>query len=321
MAFANTSYSDILATTIERRSGKIADNVANNNAVLAQLKQKGRIRTFAGGHKILEELSFAENSNGDWYSGYDVLPVATSDVISAAEFAIKQYAVPVVMSGLEELQNAGPDGIIDLMEARLGVAEATMANDLSVGIYSDGTGSNSKQLVGLDSAVPADPTTGTYGGISRVNYTFWRPKITTTTVAAANCQALMNTMWAQCSRGADRPDLILAGNTVWGIFMGTLQTIQRFTDPAVAKLGFPSTKFIDADVVLDGGNGGAATATNFYFLNTKYIHWRPHKDRNMVPLAPQKRYAINQDAQVQILAWAGALTMSGSKFHGRITGA
>jgi hypothetical protein len=38
----------------------------------------------------------------------------------------------------------------------------------------------------------------------------------------------------------------------------------------------------------------------------------------MVPLAPNKRYAINQDAEVQILAWAGNLTCSGRQFQGRL---
>jgi len=69
MAFANANYSDILATTIENRSRKIADNVTNNNAVLKRLSQKGKIKPFSGGVKILQELSFAENSNAGWYSG------------------------------------------------------------------------------------------------------------------------------------------------------------------------------------------------------------------------------------------------------------
>ena len=53
-------------------------------------------------------------------------------------------------------------------------------------------------------------------------------------------------------------------------------------------------------------------------LNTKYIKWRPHSARNMVPLSPSKRYAINQDAEVQIIGWAGNLTTSGSQFQGRL---
>jgi hypothetical protein len=73
---------------------------------------------------------------------------------------------------------------------------------------------------------------------------------------------------------------------------------------------------MDADVVLDGGIGGFMPASTAYFLNTKYLHYRPHRDRNMVPLSPGQRYSVNQDAAVQILAWAGNLTSSGLQFQG-----
>jgi len=126
MAFANSAVSDIIATTIQNRSKTIADNVTKNNALLAKLNQRGNVKTISGGNVILEELSFAENANAGFYSGYDLLPVAAQDVISAAEYNIKQFAVPVVMSGLEMLQNAGKEQFIDLMEARLNVAEATI---------------------------------------------------------------------------------------------------------------------------------------------------------------------------------------------------
>jgi len=53
-------------------------------------------------------------------------------------------------------------------------------------------------------------------------------------------------------------------------------------------------------------------------LNTRYIFLRPHAQRNMVALSPERRYAINQDAAVQILVFAGNLTCSGAQFQGRI---
>ena len=56
MAFANTNYSDVLATTIESRSGVVADNIRNNNALLTRLKKRGREKTFSGGSSILQEL-------------------------------------------------------------------------------------------------------------------------------------------------------------------------------------------------------------------------------------------------------------------------
>ena len=319
MAFPNLS--DILATTIESRTRKIADNVTDNNAILKKLSMSGKIKTFSGGSKILQELSFAENSNSGWYSGYDLLPVGVSDVLSAAEFDIKQAAVPVVISGLEQLQNSGKEQMIDLLDARLNVAEQTMSNLLSNGLYSDGTGSGGKEITGLDAAVPVDPTTGTYGGIDRSTWTFWQSAIDTGTVlSAANIQQVMNGMWASLVRGKDMPDLILMDNDTWELYVASLQAQQRFHQAEVGNLGFPTLKFMGTDVVLDGGIGGNATAKTIYFLNCDYIHYRPHASRNMVPLSPNRRYSTNQDAEVQILAWAGNLTSSGSRYQGRVIG-
>lgn len=318
MAFPNVS--DIVATTIENRSKRIADNVRKNNAVLTWLAGRGNEKPVSGGSVIFQELSFAENSNAGWYSGYDLLPVAAQDVISAAQFDFKQAACPVVISGLEQLQNAGKEQMIDLLEGRIGVAEATMANLVAGGIYSDGTANGGKQLTGLDAAVPVNPATGTYGGIDRATWTFWRSKTTTVgaAVTSANVQGFMNTMWASLVRGMDRTDLILVDPIWWAAYMASLQAIQRFTSPEKANLGFPTIQFMDADVVLDGGIGGFIPTKTAFFLNTKYIHYRPHSARNFVPLSPSKRYAINQDAEVQIIGWAGNLTMSGSQFQGRL---
>jgi hypothetical protein len=321
MAFPNVS--DIVATTIQSRSRQIADNVTKNNALLSRLNQRGNIKTISGGNVILEELSFAENGNAGFYSGYDLLPVAAQDVISAAEFSIKQFAVPVVMSGLEMLQNSGKEAFIDLLEARLNVAKATMMNKLAQSVYSDGTGSGGKEITGMNATVASTNTSGTYGGIDRATWTFWQNKKydfsdNTVTPGPTTIQNAMNTLWASCTRGNDRPDLIVVDTVYWGFYMSSLQALQRFSSPETGNLGFPSLKFMDADVVLDGGIGGFCPASTGFFLNTKYLKWRPHKDRNMVPLSPNRRYAINQDAEVQILGWAGNLTCSGAQFQGRL---
>jgi hypothetical protein len=318
MAFPNIS--DILATTIESRSKQVADNVTNNNALLSRLKGKGKIKTFSGGHKILQELSFAENSNVGWYSGYDILPTNASDVISAAEFDIKQAAAPCVISGLEMLKNSGKEQMIDLLESRMQVAEKTLSNLINGGLYSNGSAAGGKQIDGLAAMVPIAQT-GTYGGIDRTAYTFWNNQVNDQ--SGTLTQTMMNNLWATQVRGQDRPDLILMDPTAWQDYLNSLQTLQRFSGTNEANLGFPSIKFMDADVVLDGGiySGnvveGVPVGTAF-FLNTEYLHYRPHANRNMVPLSPNRRYATNQDAEVQIMAWAGNLTCSGVQFQGRL---
>jgi hypothetical protein len=322
MSFANPSITDIIATTIQNRSGVIADNVTKNNALLSRLRQRGNVKKFSGGNVIMQELSFAENGNAGWYSGYETLPVAAQDVISAAQYDIKQCAVPVTISGLEQLQNAGKEQIIDLLEGRISVAESTMANMIAQGIYSDGTGSGGKEITGLKAMVATAPATGVVGGIDRATWNFWRNQVFDATTdgggatTAANIQQYMNTLWAKMVRGTDRPDLIVMDNAYWGFYMASLQAIQRFTSDMDANLGFVSVKFMDADVVLDGGLGGFMAAKTMYMLNTKYIFFRPHSARDMVPLSPKSRYAVNQDAEVQILAWAGNMAMSNASLQG-----
>lgn len=322
MAFANADISDIMATTIESRTGTVADNVTKNNLILTKLSKRGNIKMFGGGRVILQELSFQANGNAGWYAGYDLLPIAAQDVVSAAQYDIKQAACPVTISGLDQLQNSGREQIIDLMEARISVAESSMANLISQGLYSDGTAAGGKQIDGLFKQVSNAPATGVVGGIDRANWPFWRNQVFDASTdggaptSATNIQSYFNRLWAKTVRGQDRVDLIMVDNIYWQFYMASLQAIQRFSDSELAKLGFVTVKFMDADVCLDGGIGGYMPASTAYFLNTKYIHYRPHRSRNMVPLSPDKRYSVNQDAATQILAWAGNLTMSGGQFQG-----
>ena len=62
MAIPNSSYTEIITTTIDNYSDTIADNVETNNSLLARLRRKGNTKPAAGGVNILENLEYAENS-------------------------------------------------------------------------------------------------------------------------------------------------------------------------------------------------------------------------------------------------------------------
>ena len=61
MAVPNSSYSEILTTTIDNYRSKLADNVMNNNVVLLYLKNNGNSDPASGGNALLENLMYAEN--------------------------------------------------------------------------------------------------------------------------------------------------------------------------------------------------------------------------------------------------------------------
>lgn len=329
MAFANTSISDIIATNIQSRSGELADNVTNNNALLRRLKERGNVKTFSGGNVILQEIMYTDSTtnNTNSYSGYEVLNVGQNSPISAAQFSIKQYAAAVSISGLEMIQNTGKEAIIDLLDGRMEVAEAQLANRIGSDIYGDGLGNAGKNIDGLAAAVPDAPSSGIYGGINRLNWSFWRSVsfsgVTNggAAVSASNIQQYMDSVAVQLIRGTDKPDLIVADNNYYRLYLQSLQSIQRITDSGsgMAGAGFAALKYYGAgmasDVVLDGGIGSAATANHMWFLNTKYLMFRPHKDRNFVPIGGE-RQAVNQDAIVKLIGWAGNMTSSGPQFCG-----
>lgn len=323
MAPPNISYGDIVTTTLRNRSPIVADNLTKNNALYGWLAERKNIRTIDGGSTIIEPLKYGANPNFSWYSGYDLLPVAQSEAVTAAEFTLKLCSDQVVISGEEELKNSGKEKVLDLLAEKTDAAETTVLNQMAAAVYADGTAFGGKAIIGLDAIVPVDPTTGTYGGISRVDNPFWRPYVLNpgVVITLANIQGYMNTMYLNLMRGADHPDLIISDNYMYSAYESSLQQYQRFTSADKAKLGFRGLEYKDAMVVADGGIGGFATAKTMYFLNSKYLRLRPHKDRNMVPITPKTRAPINQDASVIIFGWAGAMTCNNQQLQGRLISA
>lgn len=336
MAFANATVTDIIATTIQQRSGKLADNLTYNNAALKKLRDKGNVRPFGGGNVILEEIMYNDTTtiNANSYSGYEAISVQANSPISAAQFNIAQYAASVTISGLEMLQNSSKEQIIDLMEGRMKVAEGQLINRISGDLYGDGTGNGGRNLTGFGAALTTDGS-GTYGGIPRATWSFWSNQyyrgVTDggSAVSAANIQTYLTTLTLRCVRGNNKPDLVIFDSNYYGFYVASLQAIQRISnDGDSGAAGFASLKFygggIAADVVLDGGigssnyNSGSGNSNNGYVINTDYMYFRPHRDRNFVPIGGE-RQAINQDSVTKLIGWAGNLTSSGPQFCGRLS--
>lgn len=318
---ADPNLSEIITTTLRNRSGKLADNVTKNNALLMRLKKRGKVKPVSGGRTIVRELEYAENGTFRRYSGYELLNVAPSTVFTAAEFNYAQAAVAVSISGLEELQNAGENQVIDLLESRIANAERTLVNNIALDCYSDGTADGGKQIGGLASIVDITPATGTVGGIDAATWTFWRNVAFDATTdggaaaTAANIQSYMNRVYIQLVRGPDKPDLIPAGNEFYRLYLESLQAIQRITSDEMAQAGFESLKYMGADVVLDGGYGGGADSQRMYFLNTNYLYFQPHSNRNFTPIGGE-RTSVNQDATVKLIGFAGNMTVSNRFLQG-----
>lgn len=315
---ASPNLSELITTTLRNRSGKIADNVSRGNAILSKTREKGAWVP-ASGRTIVQELEYSEG-NFEWYSGYETLNITPPDVISAAEFDWKQGAGTVSINGLEsEVQNVGKEAVINLLNARIKNAENTMKNNITVGMYSDGTGSGGKQIGGLQLLVADAPSTGTVGGIDRASFPFWRNQafdaITDGGAAAtsSNIQKYMNETFLLSSRGNDKPDLIIADKNYYKLFWESMQAIQRVTSAADGVAGFESLSYANnVPVVYEDSTG--ISSNHMYFLNTDYLQFRYAPNRLFAPMSP--RESVNQDASIHMILFAGNLASSNCSLQG-----
>jgi hypothetical protein len=322
MASPNATFTELVSTTFRKHSKEIKDNISKNNALLARLGIKGTRRE-DGGLTIAQPLDYAANGTYQRYSGYDILNIGASDVISAAEYQWRQIAVNVVASGLELRTNSGDSRIINLVKARMKNAIRTFKNNFSADIYGDGTLPN--QIGGLQSLV-ADTGTGTVGGIDSSVWAFWKNLVQSAATplqggsaiipSATTIESLMLPLWLAQVRGDDQPDLIVADNSYFSFFEVSQTSLKRYTNDGgsagKAAAGFVSLKYKTADVIFDGGSG--IPANHMYFLNTDYLDLVVHKDADMTIMDEMKPY--NQDAAVIPILWMGNMVCSNRSLQG-----
>jgi len=319
-ALFNT-FTELVSTTYRNHKKTFADNVTTHNALWRRLNDKGRVRLEDGGLSIVCPLEYATNNTFQRYSGYDTLNIQAVDVLTAAEFAWKQAAENVAISGLEMRTNSGESRIINFTKAKIKNAMNSFKNNMSSDIYSDGTTAN--QINGL-AALVSDLGTGTVGGINSTTFTFWKSILQSAaaplqgggaiTVGATTMESLMLPLWIKLTRGTDMPDLIVADPIYFSYFEQSQTALKRYTAEDTGKGGMISMKYKTADVFFDAST--LISASHMYFLNTDYLELVVHRDANMEMMDDLR--SINQDAVVIPILWMGNLTVSNRSLQGVI---
>lgn len=319
MASPNAVFTEIVTTTFRNHRKEIADNVSKHNAFYRMMKKGGRTRTESGGYSIVTPLEYANNGTYQRYSGFDVLNVSQSDVFTAAEYPWRQIAINVVSSGYELRVNSGPERIANLAKSRIRNAINTFANNYSADLYSDGTLAN--QINGLQALV-ADAGTGTVGGIDSSTWGFWASIVQSAaaplqgggaiTVNAANFESLMLPLFMRLTRGADKPNLIVASDDYFQFYELSQVAIKRYVSSESADGGFMELSYKGVPVFFDGVSG--MPASHLYMLNTNYLEQVVHADANLTVMDDTKPY--NQDAVVVPMIWMGNLVCSNRSLQG-----
>src|SRR3990167_2022073 len=272
---ANPNVGQLLAVAWPAFVGKKPeDNIFPQYWTLDRLKAGKGFKGFDGGTSIQGPVEFAINTTVVPMSAYDTVSTTHVDVFDQYDFAWKMYGGTAVLSTQDTAENQGSSKKIDLEEATLENLKKSMMDQLSVGVHSDGTGTSSKQIGGLQHVVANTPTSGTVGTINRGTYSFWRNQTTSgakTTTAYDNLRGAMRTIYNTSSNGysTEHPEWFTFTLADFAGYESLLVANERFTDKSVGDGGFKNEnlKFKGAVVAYDG-DVASGTA---YALHSKYL--------------------------------------------------
>jgi len=308
----NSNYTTDLATTTYKKYAEktLRDNIFTSNALLYTMKQRGNYVPYDGGETILETVEYAEKTGAKAYSGYELLNTSANEISTNAEFNVRQYAVPIVISGREKTANMGEVAVMNMLKARMTNAEQTLIGLLNSHMYNTAVGgSDSKQLDGIGIMIDS---AGTYGNIDPTSNTWWAAS---EAAYSSDLVTEMDTLYFGISKGStDKPDLGITTQTVYEKLLHEIDPSLRLTSTSLGDVGFESIKFRGMDVVYDED----ATSGVFYFINSKYVKLRYHKDRDFA--VTDMQMPVNQDADIGHILWQGALTCSARLRQGKLTG-
>jgi len=311
MAFGNTSFDEILTTTLKNYVPRLTDNIFSARPLFYALTNGQTIRRIGGGAKIVVPVLGKTNATAASYAGTGTISTSASDGMTAAEFDWKQYAVTVTISGIEEAKNNGEEQIIDLLEGKIFQAQESVIQNMNSMLFgaASGTDWNGIQDVVGDS--------NTFGGIdsSDGDNAWWRSTINDHAEANLSLNA-MGSLYNSISEGNDQPTIIITSQLGYEAYEALLTNNVRYTDTDMANSGFQNLMFKGAPVVFDDDipDGTTAGSGRMYMLNTKYIQLVAHSDVWFKP-TPFVR-PTNQDAVFSQILCYGQLTASNRKRQG-----
>lgn len=328
---SDRQYRQMLSAAVAYRQRGIEDLVSNSDPVINTIREKGNYRSYTG-PEIRHHLQI-NKQDAQWFTGYDKLRNSPIELFNDAVFTPTNIAVPISFNGTELLANSGSGRVIDIMEGYIDAAEGSMADAMEIGIHSDGTGSNGRQMIGLAAALPITTNTGTYGGISRVSNTIWRtttydansafPDIGTN-VDSTTIRPMLSRILAQRSRGNRAADLFIMSEQHFSALEQSMVAHQRIVNETrLGRLGFSALEFIGsgkrADAVLASGLNSSMPSNTTYGLESRSLYLYYHAERNNVMLfGDEWAMPINQDAKANFLVWNGQFVLGNPLFSFRL---
>jgi len=319
------TYAPLLTTTLMRviDSGALHDNIFNNDVFLQWLRSGNRLKVIDGGERIRVGILFGKNSTAKWYSDYELLDTNAQTGMTTAFYNWKQGSVSITVHGRELRSNKGPSRITSLQQEKINQAALSLVDIVATGAFSDGTGTSSKQLTGIDAMIDTTPTTTSYASIDPATNSAWQNQANASVGAAATeLLPAMRTIYNDCKQGKGgangAPDFIVTTQSVHEAYEALMFPQVRYQQNpgGGADAGLSKLMFKAAPVEWDDYE----TAGYMHFLNSQHIMFFIHTDANFAMSEGGFQKPVNQDALTAQILLQGNLATNNRRKLGVLGG-
>lgn len=296
----------VLESTLTRSRKKLMFAAMRANTLYGWQMASQRVEFEEGGWELTNPLITGRNPNVGTMSYYDTMPMAPTDEFETVRYGYTRIFGNVVISDQEEDENRGDSMIFKLMPKKMEILEESIKEKFSEYGYGSGAGSNPN---GLGNTIPLDPTTGTIGGKSRADNTWWRTSsydfagsLDSTVIEEAFDDILLDLTVKK-----DKPDVILCGRNIYRMYRAAVR--EKFVINIDGKgggnydLGFTGVMHDKTPILYDED----CPVNRCYFINSKYLKYHVFSHVNMK--VKKLTAPWNVDAKGARILWQGNLCL------------
>lgn len=302
----------VVNAMLTRSRAKLIMASAISGTVSAYLHAKKRVVVEDGGPQISNPLITGLNPNVTSMQYYDTIPVDQTNEFSTVSYNMSRVVGSLIISDQEEDENQGRAAIFKIITGKIKALDESISRQFATYHTSIGAGTDPN---GLGNLIPADPTTGSVGGINLATESQWRSSSYNFagTLSPENIEeAFDDIIELDLNRGSDgqkapKPSVIFAGRNIYRMHKAAAR------DKTQIQLGDTGTgkKLINLGIVGTTHNGipllfdeklGANVA---YFVNEEYLTLHVLRGVNMK--IKKLTAPWNMDATGRRVVWEGQL--------------
>lgn len=219
---------------------KVYDQVFRNTPLLTICYERNQTTVGAPAYELAVNLS--DPTNAYWIEGYDPFTYAPFDSVRSAQFRFRTVVMPVQFSDDELAASETPDGLMDIIDYKLDLVQASLAERLEAVLVQGDPAS--KQFPGITRAIDDGTVAVTYGGISRTVYPAWQANVDNA-AGAPTFTKLLNPLIASVW-GTSAPSLGMTTRPLWVQVLNTIMPNERIATPQEQYATGPARTFMFA---------------------------------------------------------------------------